>query len=295
MKILNLVGVACCLFFCGPVAYPTADGPRGYAEPTLLIRVSFSARDRFPLESFHLSLMAPDGAISWRYDAQGEVETNALMKQDAISAENWYGAPGEYELRVSYSVEGVSNQRRTKEQAFLVSGDELRIIGELWFIDDDEKRQALLADLTIRRFLASPGGVFLFKDWLPSPNGKPRYEIVNETDRPIHGVGWLGNFFGSVQRDVSGRGFWIPYPRGGFCGTVSAGKPIQPKERAGSIEGYFIGEANPFSEGAYRYVVHYSLSPISPGVPTKLIEKGLTRKQVQDVYEVAAEFRIQSN
>jgi hypothetical protein len=111
--------------------------------------------------------------------------------------------------------------------------------------------------------------------------------------RAIHGVSWFGNFFGSVQRNVAG--LWISYPRGGFCGTVSAGEPIQPKQSGGSIEGYFIGDANPFVEGAYRYVVLYSLSPTSPGVPTALIEQGLTRKQVEDVYEVTAEFNVQSN
>jgi hypothetical protein len=213
------------------------------------------------------------------------------MKQDGLSAENWQRAPGEYKVRVSYSLEGDSNEPRTEEQEFLVTGQELRIVTSLWFINDDERKQSLLADLTVRRLLRSPGGVLLIENWVPTTDGAPRYEVVNEGDRAIYGVGWLGNFFGRVERNV--RGVWIPYHRGGFCGTVSAGKPIQPMESAGSIEGYFIGDAKPFTEGSYRYVVHYSLSPRSPGVPTALLEKGLTRKQVEDVYEVATEFRVQ--
>ena len=114
---------------------------------------------------------------------------------------------------------------------------------------------------------------------------------MNDSDRLIYGVGWFGNFFGRVQRDV--RGLWMDYPRGGFCGTVSAGRPIQPRRAVGSIEGYFIGDPNPFAEGSYRYVVHYSFSPISSGVPTALIEKGLALKQVEEVYEVVAEFQIE--
>ncbi|HKA17387.1 MAG TPA: hypothetical protein VKN18_03640 [Blastocatellia bacterium] len=293
MKIVKFVGVACCLFFCELVAAPTAIGPPGFSEPSLSFRVRFSAKDRFPLEGLHLSVIAPDGRTGWQYDAQGEEETRALMKQEALSAENWYGVPGEYKVRVSYSLEGVSNEPRTEEQEFLVTGQELRIVTNLWFIDDDEKRQSLLADLTIRRLLPSSGDIRLIEDWIPTVDGKPRYEIVNDSDRVRYGVAWFGNFFGSVQRDV--RGLWIPYPRGGFCGTVSAGKPIEPKQGAGSIEGYFIGDANPFIEGAYRYVVQYSLSSISMGVPAELTKRGMTRKQVEDVYEVAAEFRIQSN
>jgi len=106
-------------------------------------------------------------------------------------------------------------------------------------------------------------------------------------------VGWPGNFFGHIQREVHGQ--WINYPRGGFCGTVAGGGPLEPNQSVGSIEGYFIGGANPFAEGRYRYVVQYSPSRTREGVPVDLSEKGQTRKRVQEIYEASAGFYVESN
>ena len=172
MKIVKFFWVACCLFFCQLVAAPTAIGPPRFSGPILSFGLSFSAKDRFPLESFELSVIPPDGTASWRYDAQGDDEISALMKQDALSAENRYSVPGEYKVRVSYSLEDVSNLPRAEEQKFLVTGQELRIVTSLWFIHDDENRQSLLADLTVRRMLPSSGDIRLIEDWIPIADGK---------------------------------------------------------------------------------------------------------------------------
>jgi hypothetical protein len=170
------------LVIAGVARTPGSAGLRSFSKPDLSFRLSFSAKDRFPLQRLRLRVIAPARTIAWQYDVQGLEEIDALLKQDTLVAESWYEAAGNYVVEVSYSLDEAPDKLTTEEQEFRVSGQELRIITSLCFIDDDEKKPALLADLTTRRLLRSPGGVLLFEDWLPSPNGKPRYEIVNDTD-----------------------------------------------------------------------------------------------------------------
>ena len=265
--------------------------------PSLSIDLSFSTTQKFPLRSplrsLRLSAKAPDGSTTWQYAAEGEKEVDAFIKQSTLPPENWYTGPGQYSLQVSYCFAGTAGEVKQEAQAFLVAGQELRIAANLWFLEDQQKHQTLLADLTITRFLTGDQSVWLIQDWAPARRSMPRYQIVNSTNHPIYGVSWLGNFFGRIQRELSGH--WINYPRGGFCGTVAGGESLEPNESAGSTEGYFIGGANPFVNGRYRYVVQYSLTPTSIGVPTELTDHGITRKRVQNIYEVSAEFYVESN
>jgi hypothetical protein len=261
--------------------------------PSLTVDLSFSAKERFPLKNLELAIHEPGGRTTWRYAADGKIEADVLMKQANVLATDWYTTPGKYSLSVSYLLEGNDREVKQEEQEFLVSGEELRVTAKLWFNDDEEKHRAFLANLTLVRLLSSTGSVFLIQDWTPSPEARPRYQIINSTNRPIYGVDWLGNFFGKVRHEV--RGQWMPYPRGGFCGTVEGGTPIGPSERAGSIEGYFIGDAKPFVNGKFKYVVQYSLSSPREAVPTDLMNNGKTRKRAQEIYEVSAEFYVTSN
>lgn len=265
----------------------------GSAAHSLSIKLSFAAKERFPLKSLKLSIEAPDGRTAWQYTAEGEKDTDVLMKRGAVLAEEWYTAPGKYSLSVSYRLEGPVREPRQEKQEFLATGQELRMTADLWFIDDQEKHQTFLADLTIRRYLPGNNSVWLIQDWIPAREGQPRYQIVNSAGHPIYGVGWHGNFFGRIQQIVNGQ--WLNYPRGGFCGTVAGGQPIEANASAGSIEGYFIGGSNPFVTGRYRYVVQYSLIRTTEGVPAKLANGGLTRKRAQEIYEVSTEFYVEPN
>jgi len=281
------------LLFCLSVL-PIANAPRRIPPraqgPSLEFGITLSGQERRPLEKFQVAVIAPGGQISWTYQTETRKDTNALIQRGAILAQDWYTGPGNYSLRVSYSPTRPSGPPPVEQQGFALDGQELRITSNLWFIDDEKAGRVFLADLTTRRYLPGSGKVSLVQDWAPDPEARPQYRILNTSVGPIYGVGLYGNFFGTVQRNING--IWVAYPRGGFCGTVGMGQPLQPNEEVGSHEGYFIGQARPFVTGVYRYVAGYSLAPVSEGVPSELADKGLTLKRSQDIYEIAAEFYI---
>jgi hypothetical protein len=290
-KLLVFVFSVALFFSALPITCASRTVPL-LTEPGLMIDLSFSSEHRFPLKTLTLAIVAPDGRTTWQYDAEGSKTVRLLMKEGSVLAENWYTTPGKYSLNVTYFFERPASAAHRASQEFLMTGDERRVTADLWFVEDTQKRRTFLADLTIVRVVPGSSGVWLLQDWTPTSEARPHYQIVNSTDHPIYGLGWRGNFFGSVEYQVNGHS--IRYPRGHFCGTVSNGEPIQANGRAGSTEGYFIGDPGPFVNGRYRYVVEYSSVPTTAGIPAELTKKGLTRKRVQEIYEISVEFYIES-
>ncbi|HST53314.1 MAG TPA: hypothetical protein VLJ61_14985 [Pyrinomonadaceae bacterium] len=291
IRFLLTITLLCCFNANAAIVTPHPELRRD--EPRFSVGLDFSSEGRFPLAYIELSVVAPDGRVSWTYKAEGKEQTDALIKQEALTPEGWYDMSGKYTLTVSYRIEGEAESLRAESQEFAADGQELRVGTRLWFISDKETHKSFLASMTLTRYLSTSSSVWLVGKWNPSREGRPRYEIVNSLTQPIYGVGWEGNFFGHVEAEA--KGHWRGYPRGGFCGTVSAGKPIQPGGKDDSIEGYFMGEVSPFAKGRYRYVVSYSLEPSSFGVPTSFTDAGRTFKRMTDVYEVTEEFRVDSD
>ncbi|HEV8368104.1 MAG TPA: hypothetical protein VGQ39_09140 [Pyrinomonadaceae bacterium] len=253
--------------------------------PNFAVKLSCSEATRSSLKSLDLSIEAPDGTSSWQYAIQDMTDSS-----DSITPNDWYKSPGTYTFRLAYCLKGKLCNLGLEKQEFLVTGDELQIAADLWFTTDAEERQTFLADLTIKRLIEGEKSVALIQDWSPTPGDLPHYQLVNWTKQPIYGAGWLGNFFGRIQ--FEGHGTWIRYPRGGFCGTVGLGQPLEPNHSVGSVEGYFIGTPTRFVTGRYKYVIQYSLRPVLEGVPTELMKTRTIRKRTQDIFEVSAEFFI---
>lgn len=262
-----------------------------YGPPDYSIGLAFSADEGFPLESIELSVAAPDGNVGWKFKAAGREEIDALIKREVLQPAGWYTSPGTYTLRVVYRIEGAAGT--DEQQEFTADGSESRIWSGLRFVEEKKTRRAFLASAKTTRILHAPRGVWLVKKWSPAPDEQPLYEIINSLTQPLYGVSWRGNFFGHVSKETDGK--WEPYVRGGFCGTVGAGKPIRPGGKGESIEGYFLSEVKPFVKGKYRYVVRYAFSPHSFGTPASYAEHGLTYKLVREIYEVVDEFQIDSD
>lgn len=166
-----------------------------------------------------------------------------------------------------------------------------------WFIErkelsDDYRgpKETVLMSYDLVRVTRGPGGVLLYRAWEPLSEGTPVYVVINDSERPIKGVGNRLNFFGSVQRQKDRE--WESFTRGGFCGTDSNPGDLLPGKSSESYEGYYIGRVESFAVGTYRYTLRYSFEERETGVPVpadgnyKTVIRSYTNYQVDDVFQI---------
>ena len=279
-----VITLLCCAAFVAAGARTSVAAP----GPQITVRVLVSSAKKPAFDGLRISVAAPGGKVSWLYDAgDGSVLDN--LRTDGLRADGWYTAPGVYTFVVTYTAAGGARKEVREEQEFKVGGKELRVDCFLWF-GRGEGKPFSLGDFRITRVLQGSGGVLLAKDWVPSPEATPRYKINSRLKEPVYGEGLFGNFFGRVETEIDGS--WVPYPRGGFCGTVGGGRPIPPGGSADSIEGYFLSEVKPFVPGRYRYVLGYTVESADEELLSEGVRKNRARKRVPVVYEIYDEFYI---
>ena len=235
-------------------------------------------------------------SVSWQKDAREDARFNTFGQLEIADA---FPEPGRYRIELIWHT---NSEARYAAEVEVARGD-VAVVLDLWFLNrkDSTNRDErpplpkgqnpwMLATFTLIRISPPDERVILYRAWTPRPDGMPEYVISNRRNRPIHGVGWLYNFFGRTDRRKNDQ--WEAYERGGKCGTVSGGSSIPSGQVTSSIEGYYIGPVNPYQPGRYRYVVHYSFSPRETGARTDLVDAGETTYRVEHHFELLDVFNI---
>lgn len=231
-----------------PAAKSPAPTPVRLHGPELAVRAGEPWRYGKLIDRHFVSVRDRTGKTTWRCEPASPKHAHRCD-----GTRKWFSGRGAYTVEVSVP------RRVIASQTFEADGAELGFEVALSFTSDELYGPLRLVELHVMRLLPSIAGVSLEPAWKPAPDSMPFYRLVNRSSTTVHGIGIWGNCFGGIERRDGGR--WRPFHRGGFCGTVAAGKPVRPGEEAISYEGHFIGGAKELAPGEYRYVLRYSTVP----------------------------------
>lgn len=188
-------------------------------------------------------------------------------------------------------------------QELVVSGGEVRIRAKLSFRpiepcdssrpigSSDKSIPRALATFTLERILPAPAGLMLRRTWTPRSDAKLEYELDNGSKLEWFGTGNMANFFGRVEAFQDGA--WVPYVRGGMCGTDSSGEVLLPGKKTQSIEGHFLTDVRPFQPGRYRYVIDVARELRFESYSCIFAASGAPSLHRWDTYERSDEFSIE--
>ncbi|MBI5544208.1 MAG: hypothetical protein HY901_09990 [Deltaproteobacteria bacterium] len=290
----RIVVLVAALAGCTSLSYPRLPvrNAGALSDPPLRLVLSAPPAADAAILSVSLSVERPDSTFWSKAWSQPGAHRDEAEDFEAVER-GWFQGVGTYRLEFVLGQNG-----RTAKASVFVDGNETALEVHAWVDALDERNDALevgeeesavpvrpfIALLRIERVLES-NGVRLESDWQPAIYGVPRYRIRNEGKTAIFGTGVHGNLFGIVEQLLDGKP--VSFLRGGFCGTVAPGRPLEPGESVESIEGFFIGRPRPMPVGKYRYVVRYTLEPMR-------FQENLPRNelsvQVNTLFEAADEF-----
>lgn len=165
-----------------------------------------------------------------------------------------------------------------------------RIEMKIYFSANDKKVE-FLQDFSVDKFYVT-NRVSLQTDFKKQIGAQPVFMLVSNCDTTFWGCSPTNHFYGTMKTKTAFG--WYDF-HGSYCSSTVPEKPLNKSDTVYSwVPNYTPGDEYMIKKsGIYKYTVAMGLERYSDGIPTKLIDEGLTRMRTRIFYELETEFAVE--